>query len=494
MIAVVAIRHFCVAIEQRADPALADTALILTLNRGHTSPMVLDAASPAAMHGIQPGSTLRQALLRCPGAVVRRAMPARYQAALSEVADVLASLTDRVEIDPPPWATGAIGAPNSLVQIVLDLGQVDAAMLPDLTRRIGRTLREQTRLAVGVGVAESRFPATIAARRVRPHHGRIVTPGAAAAFLAPLPLDVLPLPHDHLHWLWQLGIRTIGAFAALPRRAVLAQLGEAACRVHTLAQGNDTTPVARYSPSAWLESTRAFDAAIQDRGVLSAVAAVQAMRLTSRLARSGQAARVISLRMTLDNGATWENRTVCTPPVSSGAELRDALTTLVAQARIPCGVITITSRLGELTAVWAQQLDLGLFPGSRSTTLEASMQDLVARFGADSVLRVAHNERAAAEPDQAFVYQHLDGMPARTQRAMCRVRVRWHSAGVPHAIAWDGRSHRVGRIVMRWRIDTGWWQVRICRDFFRLTTMTGLLITVVHDLLTDQWYLEAIHD
>src|SRR5690349_637348 len=111
MIAVVAIRHFCVAIEQRADPALADTALILTLNRGHTSPMVLDAASPAAMHGIQPGSTLRQALLRCPGALVRRATPARYQAALSEVANVLASLTDRVEIDPPPWATGAIGAP-----------------------------------------------------------------------------------------------------------------------------------------------------------------------------------------------------------------------------------------------------------------------------------------------------------------------------------------------------------------------------------------------
>ncbi|HET9222939.1 MAG TPA: DUF6504 family protein [Roseiflexaceae bacterium] len=494
MIAAVAIHHFCIAVEQHADAALADAPLVLALNRGHAPPIVLDAAPPATMHGVQLGSTLRQALLRCPGAVVRPAAPARYQAALSEVVDLLACLTDRVEIDPPPWATGASGTPDSMAQIVLDLGQVDAVTLPAMIRRIGQILRRQTRLAAGVGLAESRFPATVAARRVRPQHGRIVAPGAAAAFLAPLPLDVLPLPHDQVHWLRLLGIRTVGAFAALPRRAVLAQIGAAGGRVHALAQGEDPTPVAHYAPSAWLESTRAFDAAIQERGVLSAVAAIQATRLGSRLARHGQATRVIALRMTLDNGTTWENRTVCTPPISTGAELRDALTALVAQARLPSGVTAITSRLGELTAVWAQQLDLGLIPASRSTNLEASLRDLVARFGSDSVLRVAHNERAAAGLNQAFIFQHLDGMPARIQSAMRRIRVTWQSAGVPRALAWDGRSHRVAHIVTRWRTDTNWWQTRVCRDFFRLTTTSGLLLTIVHDLLTDGWYLEAIHD
>lgn len=87
------------------------------------------------------------------------------------------------------------------------------------------------RTGMEVGVADGVFAAHLAARR-----GRVVPPGGTPAFLAGWPLDVLEQP-ELAQLLARLGLRTLGAFAALPERHVLARLGAVGITAHRLARG-----------------------------------------------------------------------------------------------------------------------------------------------------------------------------------------------------------------------------------------------------------------
>lgn len=64
----------------------------------------------------------------------------------------------------------------------------------------------------------------------------------------------------------------------------------------------------------------------------------------------------------------------------------------------------------------------------------------------------------------------------------------------PQSFTWQGRSHRVQQVARRWRVDQGWWRQRVWREYFKLTTQTGLLVIIYRDLLTGQWYLQRLYD
>ena len=66
--------------------------------------------------------------------------------------------------------------------------------------------------------------------------------------------------------------------------------------------------------------------------------------------------------------------------------------------------------------------------------------------------------------------------------------------GVPQRIIWQGRPHAVAHIALRWRVDEGWWRWRIWRDYWKLTTDTGRLLVVYHDLVRGAWYLQRLYD
>lgn len=64
----------------------------------------------------------------------------------------------------------------------------------------------------------------------------------------------------------------------------------------------------------------------------------------------------------------------------------------------------------------------------------------------------------------------------------------------PQAFIWQGRSHTVTTIAKRWRLDRAWWRKRIWREYFKLTTHTGLLVVIYRDWLSGQWYLQILYD
>jgi hypothetical protein len=64
----------------------------------------------------------------------------------------------------------------------------------------------------------------------------------------------------------------------------------------------------------------------------------------------------------------------------------------------------------------------------------------------------------------------------------------------PRAFRWRGRSHQVQDVAKRWRVAVDWWRGRVWREYFKLTTDTGLLVIIYRDLPTGQWYLQRLYD
>jgi hypothetical protein len=67
-------------------------------------------------------------------------------------------------------------------------------------------------------------------------------------------------------------------------------------------------------------------------------------------------------------------------------------------------------------------------------------------------------------------------------------------AETPRAFTWRGSTHQVQDIAKRWRVDVDWWRGRVWREYFKLTTHTGLLVVLYQDLLTRRWYLQRLYD
>ena len=114
------------------------------------------------------------------------------------------------------------------------------------------------------GVAEGLFAALLAAGQADPV--TVILPGQTAAFLAAQPVSVLAgaadlagAGADLAGLLGRLGLRTLGALAALPVPDVASRFGDAGETAHRLASGLDARPLAPRPPAADLSVTQEFD-------------------------------------------------------------------------------------------------------------------------------------------------------------------------------------------------------------------------------------------
>ena len=66
----------------------------------------------------------------------------------------------------------------------------------------------------------------------------------------------------------------------------------------------------------------------------------------------------------------------------------------------------------------------------------------------------------------------------------------------PNSFTWERRLHPIERIEEYWLADIGWWRPddHISRDYYLLTTKTGLLVEIFRSRLTSGWYLQRLYD
>jgi protein ImuB len=257
-------------------------------------------SADAREEGVRIGSRRREAEAACPGITVLDADGAAEARTFEPVARAVEAITPRLVIDRPGLLAFPTRGPSryhggdgGLVEHVR--AAVTAAGVAD----------------VRFGVADGGFAAGLAARRAV-----IVPEGETPAFLAPWP--VATLRNDDLaDLLARLGLRTLGAFAALPPASVLARMGEEGRTAHRLARGEDPHPPALTTPPPDFEERHELDPPAERVDAVAFVAKMLADRLLERLAARGLACTQVIVAAETEHGETlsraWRHEGALTP-------------------------------------------------------------------------------------------------------------------------------------------------------------------------------------
>src|SRR5579864_5801609 len=236
--------QFSVEVCLRAHASLAGRPLAIA--EGASRREIVCASADAS--GVQPKMTPKQARAACPGLVVVARDEAAERAATAELLDAL-------EVCGPDVEGRAPG-----------LCYFDAANLPaGEAAALGAAMAIAGALgfASAAAIADDKFTARCAAlvncKQSNGGGATVVPAGAAAAFLAPLSMTLLPLAPGDADRFDLLGLRTMAQIAALPPGPLAARFGERAREYAKLARGDDDEPLRPRRLQAVYEERFAFD-------------------------------------------------------------------------------------------------------------------------------------------------------------------------------------------------------------------------------------------
>jgi protein ImuB len=231
---------------------------------------VVARTAAAAEHGVVIGQRRRQAQQRCPQIRLLDDDPARDAREFEPIVRAVVDLAPRVDLIEPGWLSLAALGPSRYFGGDVAFAEHLGGVVSEIVGRLGRTAesvvgagesagddagndagnRAGVEALAGVGVAEGRFAASVAARlSVRRGSPVVIDPGTSPDFCAPLPIGWLQtlgeVDADLVDLFVRLGIRRLGDLAALAPADVLGRFGLAGTHAHRPPSTNDPAPERR---------------------------------------------------------------------------------------------------------------------------------------------------------------------------------------------------------------------------------------------------------
>ena len=344
MVATVVIPAFDLRAALRLRPGVQARPAALAPLPG-TEPLIGSVTGAAEAAGVRPGMRLSEALATCPQLELVEQDPASAEQAWEEILRRLEDAGFAVEPDSP----GVVYFDTRGVERLY--GGLEPALKRALAA-VGTTWDPR------VGAAERRFAALAAASVARAGQALIVSNDRASSFLAPLPLELLPLDQDRYAELEELGVRTIGQLAGLPGGAVAERLGPVGRRAWSLAGGEEPgeRKVAPRRPAVALHETLEFPEAVGNELTLRRGLAVLLERLLARSERAGRPPRKIALWARLVGGASWRRTVTLREPTTDLGRLRSALQPKLTE--LPAPALKLRVEVSELAEHRGEQLEL----------------------------------------------------------------------------------------------------------------------------------------
>jgi len=491
------------AAELRAHPELGGEPLAVASGCGPRAELIA-VSEEAARRGVLNQTSVAHARTVCSELNVRVASPALGIAARAALLDAALSVSPRAT--EAPRSSGAFAAEAA---VYLDASGVDALFHSEAGFAAALCARAQ-RLGLpgNVAVASSRQIAHIAARRLSgPGETFLLAPGREAAFLAPLPIDILD-PKDALaEALTRFGVYTVSDLLALPRRALRSRLGPEAMRLVEIAQGRETgAPLPAPSSARLLESIdlefpidRLEPLAFVIQGLLS--------RLLARLEARHLACSDLSLTLHREDGARDARRIGAAAPT---LDLR-VLVRLVCHAlesHPPQGAVESVGLETEGRPIQSDQLDLFRPAGPAPAVLSRTLAELEALCGDGRIgsPRVADHHHPGAfqmvpfQPGTAHTPRQSPGplagnLAIRALRPPLDASVRV-CQGLPEHIRSAIANGRVLQIAGPWRTTGGWWsrEEHFAFDSYDVQTADGTVSRLRFDHLRKHWQIDAVYD
>lgn len=365
------------------------------LGPGPGEAAVVGPCTPAAAaEGVVPGLRLGEALARCPSLELVQPDPA----AVSEAHERLLARLEGIGAAVEPVEPGvACFAADGLER--LHGGLAGVVRQARMSLPVGADGR--------IGVAPSRFAALQAAHTAPPRRPLVVHAHEVRDFLDPLPVDRLPLDARTVAGLHDLGLRTIGAVAALPRAAALERLGFAAIGAWHLARGEDDRPLRPRRPPQPLQAHIAFPEPVGSLPALQAALRLLLGQLAGTARGHGTALRALTLRARLGDDGSWVHEVTLREATTDVDRL--ALSALPCLERVHAPIATLTVRAdasgsqagGQLSVVRAGQAEHARRVGEAVGQVRAALGD-------QAVLRAVELEPWSRLPERRWALIPFD--------------------------------------------------------------------------------------
>ena len=362
---------FYASVEQRDDPALRGKPVIV--GGGGNRGVVAAASYEVRVFGVHSAMPTREALRRCPHAIVVPPRIGHYSAVSQQIFAVFHEFTPLVQ---------GLSLDEAFLDVTASQGALGHA--ESIAREIKRRIRERTQLTASVGVAPNKLVAKIASDLRKPDGLVIVRADEVRELLDPLPIRKLyGLGPKTAPRVEALGILTLGQL----RQASPAQLrplfGRYTERVQQRAAGIDDRPVVPDEDEKQISAEETFDTDVADRTLLRAEIARLADRACARVRARGLVGGCVTVKIRRGDFATYtrqrafEPRTEETSVVTRIAtELLDAW--LATQPRAALRLLGV----GVSDLAVATQGDLFAAPEStRNRQLDAAVDEIRGRFG-----------------------------------------------------------------------------------------------------------------
>ena len=221
-VACVLVTHLRAKVELLRRPHFRDTpAVIVGRERGRAT--VLDALPGAS--GAATGMTLEEALSLRPGTAVVEADEPAYRRVFRQALSSLQGVSDRVE-------AGDLGVAYVRLDGLSEMYGGEARLAVALLNAVPEYLLPRA------GLAGGKFPAYVAARTAAAQ-GAVRVPVDAAAFLAPHPVDLLPVAAGVTAAMHRFGIHTLRDVASWRVEPLVDQFGAEGRLAWDLARGID---------------------------------------------------------------------------------------------------------------------------------------------------------------------------------------------------------------------------------------------------------------
>jgi protein ImuB len=340
--------------------------------------VVVAMSEEASLFGVLSGMPLRQAEHLCPQATFLSPDPAAAIHLREVIASALYDLAPVVEVRSEGVAW------------------LEVSGVPKPGDSIGEA-RRRLRLAIGreprLGLAPGPFSARLAAARARP--GRLMRIEDARAFLAPLSSHELPLDEEQLERLDLLGLRTLGAVAALGQRELESQLGRAGRHAVQLARGAEPDELTPWRPPEFTSGHRQFEPPVEDREALLFVARALCSDLADELGVRGAGAKHVRVRLLLESAGriqdVEERDSVVRHPLSSAVELFGLIGSWIKEWQPAAPITEMWLELPVLEGAGRRQLRLWSGGDGNSEEVIAALERLQERHGDE----IVHQPRPA---------------------------------------------------------------------------------------------------
>ena len=368
---------FYASVEQFDNPELAGQPVIVggTGGRG----VVAAANYEVRRFGVHSAMPMREALKRCPHAIVLRPRMKRYREVSEQVFEIFGEFTDLVE---------GLSLDEAFLDVTGSMGLFGSAEA--MAREIKNRIRVRTGLTASVGVSHNKLLAKLASEMNKPDGLAMIRPAEVTTILDPMPVRRLHgIGAKTAVRLEQQGIHTLGQLRRAPESVLWPLFRRDTREMRERASGIDDRPVVSDAPEKQISSEETFDVDIKDHEQLKQRLTHLADRTAERLRARQLKAGMISIKVRRRDFETYTRQKSFSPPTQETRLIVQVATELLNRwlDEQPRAAVRLLG-VGVSDLAPAQQLDLFTTRESaESGKLDETLDRIRGKYGTEAVKR-----------------------------------------------------------------------------------------------------------